>query len=120
VADQAPKARILWITNLAAPYRIPVWKALAEWADFEVALTESDDDVGGSSSINRGSDWRSTAYPDVRFTSLRTIKIKWRGRPLYFLRLRSGLLSMRAHDALLVGGWANPAYWQVLALNKLL
>jgi glycosyltransferase involved in cell wall biosynthesis len=104
---------------LAAPYRIPVWKALADWADFEVALTEPDDDVGGSSSINRGSDWRSTAYPEVRFTALRTIRIRWRGRPLYFLRLRSGLRSMRNLDAVLVGGWDTPAYWQVLALAKL-
>ena len=119
MADQASKARILWITSLAAPYRIPVWKALADWADFEVALTEPDDDVGGSSSINRGSDWRSTAYPEVRFTALRTIRIRWRGRPRYFLRLRSGLRSMRNLDAVLVGGWDAPAYWQVLALTKL-
>jgi glycosyltransferase involved in cell wall biosynthesis len=109
----------MWITNMAAPYRIPVWKALAKWTTFEVALTEPDDDVGGSSSLNRGSDWRSTAHSDVKFTSLRTVRARWRGRPLYFLLPRSGLRSMRFLDAVLIGGWEAPAYWQVLALSKL-
>jgi glycosyltransferase involved in cell wall biosynthesis len=119
VAHQAPKSRIVWITSVAAPYRIPVWRALAQWAAFEVALTVPDDRVGISASSNRAADWRSTNYPDVRFIPLRTMRAKWRGRPLYYLLPKSRLRSMRALDAVLIGGWEAPAYWQVLALGKL-
>src|SRR5829696_7103298 len=119
VAHQAPKPRILWITNLAAPYRIPVWRALGNLAAVDVALTESDDHLGPWSSLNRDIDWRSSAYPDVSFISLHTAKTEWRGRPLYFLLPRSGLGRMRELDGVLIGGWEVPAYWQVLALSKL-
>jgi glycosyltransferase involved in cell wall biosynthesis len=85
-----------------------------------VALMEPDERVGQSSSKNRASDWRSGEYPDVEFTTLRTIQGKLRGRPLYFLGPRSGLRSLRTLDAVLIGGWEAPAYWQVLALSKML
>lgn len=108
----APRARrrIVWMTNQAAPYRVPLWKAIAEHADLEVWLLESDKRTRRDDN-NRGDDW-AVAGRDMpfRFRTIPSVAIR-RGEARHYV---SGLLPIRRRDridAVLIGGWDSPAYW---------
>lgn len=113
IAERPPA--VLWVTNVAAPYRVPVWRALAEACALDVALLESDDRLSADTGANRGADWRGDRVTGVSIRSLRTVRVA-RGEARFY-----GLLRMPRirHDAVLLGGWESPAYWQLLALARL-
>lgn len=113
-------SRVLWVTHLPAPYRIPVWRHLASRCRAVFAFTEGDERIGQLGSENRTADWAAGAYPDLTTVHLRTARLRWRNHPLYFLLPFSRLPRVRSCDAVLIGGWEAPAYWQILFLAKLL
>ena len=115
----ATRPRLLWITHLPAPYRIPVWRHLASKSRIRFAFTESDRKIGQIGSENRTKDWAASQYPDLATTNLRTVRLRYRWHPLYVLAPFSRLPRLRLADAVLIGGWEAPAYWQVLLLAKL-
>lgn len=105
-----PHPAIVWMTNLAAPYRVPVWTAIAREADLAVWLLEDDDRLLRDDN-NRGDDWatggRASAYT-TRFLPTRVIR---RGDARHYVTGWIRPSAFTGTDALLLGGWDSPAYW---------
>lgn len=101
---------VVWLTNQAAPYRIPVWNALAKQVNLEVWLLESDRRLHRDRN-NRGTDWevggREFAF-SVRV--LPTVAIR-RGEARHYIAGGLGRGSFRNVDSVLIGGWDSPAFW---------
>lgn len=72
---------MLWVTNLAAPYRLPVWRRLAEEVDLQVELLEPRERLAVDEGANRG-DWvpGDAGFP---IREARTARIK-RGEGRYY------------------------------------
>jgi glycosyltransferase involved in cell wall biosynthesis len=109
-ADSGSRPSIVWMTNLAPPYRVPVWDALARDADLEVWLLEDDDRLRRDDN-NRGDDWtagdREAAYT-TRF--LRTHVVR-RGEARHYMTAWIRPSALHGTDAILIGGWDSPAFW---------
>lgn len=106
----ARQTRVNWITNLQAPYREPVWGALADMCDLEVCFLAK---------RHRERPWsykRSNLY---RSRVLRSVLLPSRNpdRALYtYLGLGQSVL--RHADVVVLGGWESPAYWQLLLWGR--
>jgi len=108
--DPASRPSVVWMTNLAPPYRVPVWNALARDVDLEVWLLESDDRLR-SDDNNRGDDWtagdRDSPYA-TRFLPNRVVR---RGEARHYVTGWIPRSALRGRQAILIGGWDSPAYW---------
>jgi glycosyltransferase involved in cell wall biosynthesis len=114
-ARDSTRQEVLWVTNIAAPYRIPLWQQMSKCTKFEVLLLESDKQRQREG--RRGSDWTASRLGAVRHRTLRCFKLRRGETSLYTLiDLRSFLLKPKA---LLLGGWESPAYWQFLAMARI-
>ncbi|MHA7282221.1 glycosyltransferase [Arthrobacter sp. TMS2-4] len=119
--SNAPRSdEVLWITNFAAPYRLPVWEALAVRYPLEVALLVQPDSFYLDAK-NRGEEWspaRESAlgYSIEVLDSYRVPKI---ARSIHFLRPVRTWKRFPARGAVVLGGWEEPAYWQALLVAKL-
>jgi hypothetical protein len=101
--------RLVLLTEIPAPYRIPLFNALAEQTDLHVVFLR-ERNPERPYGLHRD-EWR------FRWTVLRgrdvTLGRRW-------LVLNTGVLrALRGADAVVVGGWNQPAFWQALALAKL-
>ncbi|WP_183080079.1 glycosyltransferase family 4 protein [Streptomyces sp. L7] len=105
------------MTNVAAPYRRPVWDALAESTELTVLLLENQARFrrGGT---NRGREWAEYDAPTYEVAELPTARVS-RGESSYYTALRVGFLARYRPDAVLLAGWESPAYWQALIWCKL-
>lgn len=112
--------RLLWVTNLAAPYRAPVWSSLAERDSLTVKLLESNAQLAADVSSNRGSDWRSSTYENYKVEALSTWKISRGEARYYILRRLRDVFQVRKFDIIIFGGWESPAYWQLLVAALML
>lgn len=110
------KPRIAWVTNLDAPYRRPVWRALGERVDLTVWLL--DGDVERDRTANRGADWTATQGDGYTVRALPTVRIR-RGEARYYLPRTLAGPVLRNADAVLLGGWESPAYWLLAARARL-
>jgi glycosyltransferase involved in cell wall biosynthesis len=110
--EHKDRPNVLWVTNQAAPYRIPVWEALAERVNLEVWLLESDRTLHRDRN-NRGTDWE-VGDRHFRF-SVRTIHsfAIQRGEARHYISGWIGRNPFRNVDAVLIGGWDSPAYWSI-------
>lgn len=113
------KPTVLWVTNLAAPYRVPVWQQLAQQYELHVALLESNAGLERDVAANRGRDWLHHEVDEIAFEELPSWKF-CHGEARYYVlkRLRSLLLG-RKYDVVVFGGWESPAYWSLLASSLL-
>lgn len=114
--SSARPLHLLWIANVASPYRRPVWDALARDVRLVVALLEDDERLRQDG--RRGADWAgavSDAYRVIRTATVRLV----RGEEAYYALSSPWRLPMRRADAVLLGGWESPAFWQALLLAKL-
>lgn len=110
------RLRLLWIANVASPYRRPVWEALAREVRLVVALLEND--VRMRQDGRRGADWRGAASSSYRVIRTATARLV-RGEEAYYALSAPWRLPVRGADAVLLGGWESPAFWQALLLAKL-
>jgi glycosyltransferase involved in cell wall biosynthesis len=112
VAERKIRPKIVWVTNQAAPYRIPVWDALAERVDLEIWLLESDRTLHRDRN-NRGADWEVRGR-EFNF-SIRTVPTYavHRGEARHYIAGRLGRRALTGVDGVLIGGWDSPAYWSV-------
>ena len=108
--------KVSWVTNLDAPYRRPVWRALGERVDLTVWLL--DGDVEHDRAANRGTDWSATEGAGYRVRTLPTVRVS-RGEARYYLPLTLALAVLRNTDAVLLGGWESPAVWLLAACARL-
>lgn len=97
------KPRVLWVTNLAAPYRIPVWRALADHVNLRVRLL-ADDESGRGWSSAEGQGLDLARWPTWC----------WSRDELYLYALRQSVSAeIAGADCVVLGGWDSPAHWQV-------
>lgn len=116
-SQSSAQKRVVWLTNVAAPYRRPVWDALAESMQLTVLLLENQKRLrrGGT---NRGREWAEYGEAQYEVAEVPSARVT-RGESTYFFALRPGFVSQYRPDAVLLGGWESPAYWQALAWCKL-
>ncbi len=105
------RTRLLWLANVASPYRRPVWEALGRRYDLVVALLE--DDARLRRDGRRGGDWAGAVASAYRLARLRTQRVVRGEEAYYALHPASGLPLPGAH-AVVLGGWESPAFWQAL------
>jgi glycosyltransferase involved in cell wall biosynthesis len=97
--------RLTLLTEIPAPYRIPLFNALAERVDLRVLfLRERNPDRPYDLHANEMHfEWRVLPGRDV------TIGSRW-------LVVNRGVASaLRDSDVVLLGGWNQPAFWQAIA-----
>lgn len=109
---------VLWVTNMAAPYRIPVWEAMQREARLKIALLESTGSLTADRASNRGLDWLPGGDSSLRFEELPTSKVKIGEARYYFPRSITAASIVRRHDAVVFGGWESPVYWLLLLSAK--
>jgi glycosyltransferase involved in cell wall biosynthesis len=103
---QSPE--ILWLTNLPAPYRFPIWARIARDLDLKVAF------------LLKEKNWRNWSVPKevnwkYRFLSLYSKKLK------EFDLVPSSRGSKKILDGIslvILGGWESPFYWRILQVAK--
>jgi glycosyltransferase involved in cell wall biosynthesis len=116
LAGSEKRQRVLWLTNLAAPYRVPVWTELAKQYELTIGLLESNSALSADNNANRGSDWLHTSDAGIHYVELPTWKFSRGEARYYVLRDLSTIRRIRKSDVILFGGWESPAYWAVLAV----
>lgn len=100
--------QVLWLTNLPAPYRFPIWNRIAEVFDLQVAF------------LLKEKNWRNWTVPSEQnwrhqFLSLNSINFK-QNDLIPTTRGAKRLLSRV--DLLVLGGWETPFYIRILMLAK--
>ena len=103
-----PKSKILWLTNLPAPYRFPIWERIAQDFDLKVAF------------LLKEKNWRKWSVQhevnwSYQFLSLKSRKIK------EFDLVPSIRGSKRILDGInvvILGGWESPFYWRTIRTAK--
>lgn len=110
---------ILWITNLAAPYRIPVWQSVQKSFPLRVGLLESRSSLAADKEANRGPDWSPSHLHGIDFFTIPTIKLKRGEARYYFPRRLGSVLLPRDSSVVIFGGWESPIYWLLLLSAKL-
>ena len=104
--------RVALLTEIPAPYRIPLFNALAERVELRVLFLSERDPRRGFYGLHRD-EWRF----DHRV--LRGPQLRRGGRWLVLSRgVLHELRSFRP-DAVAVGGWNQPAFWLALAYCRL-
>lgn len=108
------KGILLWVTNFAAPYRLPVWDELAERdRSFKVFVLDVNDTNRLWGGLHASRDY-------LRLFRTRIVHVF--GRPTYLLtQTRRLWKEVRKTDGVVIGGWEHFAYWQtaaVAALNR--
>jgi glycosyltransferase involved in cell wall biosynthesis len=101
--------RLTLVTEIPAPYRIPLFNALAKRLQLQVVfLRDSNPERPYEGHLDeRRFDWRT----------LRGAELTLRGR---WVVVNRGLLRrLRGSDVVVVGGWNQPAFWEAAAWCKL-
>ncbi len=103
------KPKVLWLTNLPAPYRFPIWDQINREFDLKVAF------------LLKEKNWRNWSVPK---------EVNWK---FEFLSLNSRKLSefdlvpsvrgskriLDGVELVFVGGWESPFYWRTIRTAKL-
>jgi glycosyltransferase involved in cell wall biosynthesis len=100
--------RVLWLTNLPAPYRFPIWERMAESFDLKVAF------------LLGKKNWRNWSVPDGQtwrheFLSLKSINLKEYD---IIPSIRGVNKLLRNIDVLILGGWETPFYIRAMLIAK--
>jgi len=108
VTGAAPRLKVAWVTNYAAPYRLPVWEALGESVELTIytLATEAQFAKGGH---NRASEWMNVTARGFAIQPVRTRSWR-RGEATHYRASRSDIAQWIDADAVVIGGWDSPAY----------
>ena len=100
---------VLIVSNIPAPYRIPVYAALrSEGVDLEVRHLADSEPARG---------WSNATDPTLR--RLKTWGVPYGEGRLYLLRPQRRCSTTWKRTTLVISGWESPAAWQLLALARL-
>lgn len=92
------KPMIVWLTNLPAPYRIPIWNNLAQSFELNVVFSLKEDNYRG---------WVQPKSQNYSYKFLKKFSIRWKSLELVIgIRGVKGLLD--SADILIAGGWESP------------
>ncbi|KQO62326.1 glycosyltransferase [Curtobacterium sp. Leaf261] len=109
-AHRPRRPSVVWLTNAAPPYRVPVWNALAQDTDLDVWLLETDEHLQRDDN-NRGDDWAVGDRESPYTTTFLRSHVVRRGEARHYVTGWIRPSALRGRDAILIGGWDSPAYW---------
>ena len=106
--DKKNSPRILWLTNLPAPYRFPIWDHISEHFQLNVAF------------LLKAENWRKWSAPNKttwgqQFLSRNSFNF---GEFDLVLSFRGARNLLKNIDLLIVGGWEAPFYIRTIILAK--
>ncbi|TFV53721.1 glycosyltransferase [Blastococcus sp. TF02A_35] len=102
--------RLVWFTNLAAPYRFPLWQALGERLDLTIALLAQNEH-------NRHWAESSKELQGVRLDFLHTLGLR-RGEATHYFPVSSMAPHLRGADAVILPSWEHPISWALMRAAK--
>lgn len=97
------RVELLWMTNIAPPYRVGVWRELGRRMDLRVRLCAR---------TEPGRHWDLPELRGVDLAVWPTRRVTVRQAPVYLLSPRA-LGEEPLPRAVMLGGWEYPASWQV-------
>lgn len=97
------KARVVWITNLPAPYRIPIWDRLSDLTNLQIFFLLKEENWRNWK-IEFASNW---SFKFLSKSSIRISEYEFVFSPFGSKRVLSGA------DVVIVGGWESPFYFFV-------
>lgn len=103
--------RVLWITNMAPPYRRPLWEEIGRNVPLTVAVLEGPT-RRTVHRANRGNDWYLGSGENFELREMTATRMSIQGRTLHTVRHGELRRLLRAHQAVVLGGWESPVYWQ--------
>jgi glycosyltransferase involved in cell wall biosynthesis len=100
--------RVLWLTNLPAPYRFPIWSRLSASFDLRVAF------------LLKEKNWRNWSVPKhvdwkYNFLSLKSANF---GEFDFIPSIKGARKLIQGVDVLVLGGWEAPFYLRTLFYAK--
>ena len=103
-----PKKRVLWLTNLPAPYRFPIWDRMSESVDLTVVF------------LLKQKNWRNWPAPENKnwkhkFLSFNSIKMKEFD---FIPSFRNAKKLLNQVDVAIIGGWEAPMFIRTILLAK--
>ena len=103
-----PRPKILWLTNLPAPYRFPIWARIARDLDLKVAF------------LSKKKNWRNWPVPenvswDYHYFSFNSLRLKEFD---FIPSIRGSKRILKGADVVIVGGWESPIYWRIHQLAR--
>ena len=100
--------KILWLTNLPAPYRFPIWARMAESFDLKVAFLLGE------------KNWRNWTVPDGKSWKHELLSLNSKNIREFDLipSIRGAKKILENVDLLVLGGWETPFYIRTLLLAK--
>jgi len=106
--ESSRQPKILWLTNLPAPYRFPIWERMAESFDLKVAFLLGE------------KNWRNWVIPTGQswkheYLSLKSFNIKEYD---FIPSIRGSKKLLQEVDLLVLGGWETPFYICTLLAAK--
>jgi len=110
-SDAGSPPKVLWLTNVATPYRIPMWRWLNENVDLTLGLLRNP-------KANRFGDWDQDSV-GVRTLFFQAPSLTFGLRFLYFPNLDLHKALMQDFDVCVLGGWETPAYFYALFVAKI-
>ena len=104
----SPNSRILWLTNLPAHYRFPIWNRFAIFFDIKVVFLLAE------------KNWRNWTVPSGQvwkheYLSLKSINVREYDLIPSF---RGAKRLLQDTDLLVLGGWETPFYLRISFLAK--
>lgn len=93
--------RVFWLTNLAPPYRRPIWSILGQRQDLVIALTGRDE------AVRPWSDSTTPGEPFRIIPARGSLRARW-----------TAIRTMLGSDVVVLGGWHQPEYLIALVLNR--
>lgn len=105
---EARKPKVLWLTNLPAPYRFPIWDHLSKSVDLQVVF------------VLKKRNWRNWPAPEqsnwkYKFLALNSLKVKEYD---IIPSARGARRILKDIDIAIIGGWEAPIYICTILLAK--
>lgn len=98
------KKKLVWVTEVPSPYRLPIFEELAKIYDLDVCYLKAND-------IQRG--WAIEQTHSYRAFQLPVWRIQMFGRQTEVLRVSARNI-LEKYDCIVIGGWDSVAYLQLI------
>lgn len=109
--------KVLWVTNLMAPYRTTLWESLGEQTNLKIVLIEGNNEWVFKH--DRSPDWKTRQGQNFDAENLGVVSLRNRfGRFHASWDVVGIARAVRNCDVMMVGGWESPVYWQFMMLAQ--
>jgi glycosyltransferase involved in cell wall biosynthesis len=102
------RPRAVLLTNIPAPYRLPVWRHLEQHLELTILCLQRSEPNRSWAGSEAGTGL------DVRILDSRRVTVPRTHTFLYLTREAGRIVRSVEPDVVIVGGWESPAYWDLL------